>query len=152
MSRPQVKHSYFVTNSMLDHRMPSHRPQGHFHTSNIWQNCPYICTSWTCVSKKSKQFHVFIKFGWNFDAQILKIYKIHWKLRSKQTPVLFCKYLRMESSDLHEILCGGQLLTFELKFQISWRSVHKCECTSCKRAHFIVSARVYDSFADLHEP
>ena len=33
-------------------------------------------------------------------------------------PVLFCKYLRNESSDLHEILYGGQLLCCELKFQI----------------------------------
>ena len=44
---------------------------------------------------------------------------MHGKLRTKQTPVLFGKYLRNESSDLHEILCGDQLLTCELKFQIS---------------------------------
>ena len=31
----------------------------------------------------------------------------------KQTPVLFCKYLRNESSDLHEILYGGQILSCE---------------------------------------
>ena len=34
-------------------------------------------------------------------------------------PVLFCKYLRNESLDLHEILYGGELLSFELKFEIS---------------------------------
>ena len=47
-----------------------------------------------------------------------------------------------------EILCGGQLLSCELKFHISKRSVHKCARTSCKtaRARFIASACVYNSF------
>ena len=27
---------------------------------------------------------------------------------------------------------GGQLLSFEHKFQTSWRSVHKCVCRNCK--------------------
>ena len=39
-------------------------------------------------------------------------------------PVLFCKYFRNKSSDLHEILCGGQLLSCELtqlfKLAIEW--------------------------------
>ena len=30
-----------------------------------------------CAAKNSKEFHVFFKFGGNFEAQILKIYKIH---------------------------------------------------------------------------
>ena len=62
--------------------------------------------------------------------------------------ILFFKYLANESSDHHEILCGGQLLSCQPKFQISLRSVHKCAHTSCKRAHarFIASARVYDSY------
>ena len=47
---------------------------------------------------------------------------------------MFCKYLRNGSSDLYEILCGGQLLSCELRFQILWRSVHKWAHTSCKRA------------------
>ena len=61
--------------------------------------------------------------------------------------ILFCKYLCNGSSDLYEILCGVQWLSFELKFQNARRSVHKCAHTSCKRAHarFIASARVYDS-------
>ena len=88
----------------------------------------------------------------NFDAQIGKICKMHWKLRIKQTPVLFCKYLRNESLDLHEILCGGQILSCELKFQISWRSMHKnararmfyCKCARLRlmRKHLCT---------DLHE-
>ena len=65
--------------------------------------------------------------------------------------ILFCKYLRNGKSDLHEILFGGQLRSCELKFQISRRSVHKCERTSCKRARarFIASARIYDSCARI---
>ena len=70
-----------------------------------------------------------------FEAHILKICKIHRKSRIRQTTVLFCKYLANESSDLHEILCGGQLLSCELKFKISYRSVHKCARTSCKRVY-----------------
>ena len=32
--------------------------------------------------------------------------------------VLFCKYLRKESLHLHEILCGGQLLSCEINLSI----------------------------------
>ena len=55
----------------------------------------------------------------HFTNQILKICKIHRKLRVERTSVLFCKYLRNQSSDLYEILYGGQSLSCELKFQIS---------------------------------
>ena len=75
----------------------------------------------------------------------LKI-KVFWML------ILFCKYLHNESLDLHEILFGDQLLFCELKLYISQRFVHKCACTSCKRAHarFIKSARVYHSCARIY--
>ena len=49
-------------------------------------------------------------------AQTVKICKMHWKLRIKPTPVLFCKYLRNKSSDLHEILCGVQILQVVLEW------------------------------------
>ena len=67
------------------------------------------------------------------------------KLRIKQIPVLFCKYFRNESWDPHEILLGGQMLSCELKFQISWRFLNKCARTSYNRArvHFIVSTCTY---------
>ena len=67
-------------------------------------------------------------------------------------PVLFCKYLRNESSDLYEILCGGQFLSCELKFEISLRSTHTCACPSCKRARarYIANARVYNSCAHIY--
>ena len=52
------------------------------------------------------------------EARTGEICRMHWKLRIKKTPVLFCKYLRNESSNLHEIVCGGQSLSCELKFQI----------------------------------
>ena len=38
------------------------------------------------------------------------------KLNDWKTPVLFCKYLCNESSDLHEILCGGR--TYDHKIVI----------------------------------
>ena len=79
------------------------RPKDNFHTSHIWQNFHYTCTFWSCVCKNSKAFSIFFKFGRNFDAQILKIWKRHRKLRIKQTSVLFCKYLHNKSSDLYEI-------------------------------------------------
>ena len=77
-------------------------PQDHFHTCHIWQNFPYTCTFSSCVAKNSKAFPIFFKFGCNFDASILKTGKIHRKLKIKQTSVLFCEYLRNESSDLYE--------------------------------------------------
>ena len=49
----------------------------------IWERCTFsneILTFWNCAFKNSKEFHVFFRFGRNFDAQILKICKIHWKL------------------------------------------------------------------------
>ena len=65
---------------------------------------------------------------------------------------MFCKYLHNESSDLHEILCGKQLLSCGLTFQILWRFVHKCANTSCKRARvrFIAIMRVYNSSARIY--
>ena len=37
-----------------------------------WERCPFsneILTFWNCASKNSKEFHVFLKFGGNFDVQ-----------------------------------------------------------------------------------
>ena len=67
------------------------------------------------------------------------------KIKVFRKSILFCKYLRNESLDLYEILCGGQYLSYELKFQISLRSMHKYACTSCKkeRARYIVNVHVY---------
>ena len=81
----------------------------------------------------------------------MKICKINRKLRIKQISVLFCKYLCNKSSDLYEILYGGHSLSWEPKFQISWRSMHKCALTECKRARarFIAPARVYGSCARI---
>ena len=39
------------------------------------------------------------------------------KINVFEKSILFCKYLG--SSDLYGILCGGQLLSCELKFQVS---------------------------------
>ena len=63
----------------------------------------YVCSFWSCVCKNSKAFPIFFKFGRNFDAQILKIGKIHRKSKIKQTSVLFCEYILNKSSDLYEI-------------------------------------------------
>ena len=57
--------------------------------------------------------------------------------------ILFYKYLPNESSDLHEILYGGQLLSCELKFQNSWRSVLKCAWVVNTRARDKTCARAF---------
>ena len=74
------------------------------------------------------------------------------KIKVFRKSILFCKYLRNDSSDLYEILCGSQSLSCKLKFQISLRSMHKCACTSCKRvrARYITNARVYNSCARIY--
>ena len=115
-----------------------------------WDRSPFspdIRTFWYIVSKNSNRFYIIFTDGCVRGLVFWIFVKIHWILRIKQTSVLFCNYLHNESSDLHEILCGSQLLTFEPKSQISWRSVHKCASTSRKRARarFIASAHVYDS-------
>ena len=67
---------------------------------------------------------------------------------------MFWKYLRDESSDLHEILCGGHLLSCDHMYQISFRFVHKCVRTSCKRAgaRFVAITLVYNSCARIYAP
>ena len=68
------------------------------------------------------------------------------KIMIKEMLVLFCKYLRKESLDLLEILCGGQLLSCELNFKFDEDS-----CINARprvvnvHTRFIASARVYDS-------
>ena len=90
-----------------------------------WKRCSFsfdVWIFWNCAFDSSKKFHIVLKYWWNFDAQIFRICKKHRKSRSKQMSVLLCQYHHNESSDFHEILCGGQLLSSELKFQISWKS------------------------------
>ena len=84
-----------------------------------------------------------------FEVRNCKDMENTLKIKVIGKSTLFCKYLRSGSSNLHEILYGYQLLSCECKFQISWRSVHKCAHTSCKRARArsIASARVDDSCA-----
>ena len=42
------------------------------------------------------------------------------KIKVIRKSILVCKYFLNGGSDLYEILCGGQLLSCELKFKISW--------------------------------
>ena len=60
-----------------------------------------------------------VQFWRNFGAQIVKICKMHWKLRIKQTPVLFCKYFRNECLDLHEfyVVVKYYLVSWNFKFR-----------------------------------
>ena len=60
------------------------RPQGHFYTSNL----------------SNLGETLMLNFENMQNTLTLKI---------NQMPVSFCKYPRNESSDLHEILCGGQI-------------------------------------------
>ena len=58
------------------------------------------------------------------------------KIKVFRKSILFCKYLRNGSSDLYEILCGGQLLgSLSFKF-------HKDPCTSLRAQ--VVNARTCD--------
>ena len=52
-----------------------------------WERCTFsngILPLWNCAFKNPEEFHVVFKFGGNYDAQIFKIYKLHWKLGIKQ--------------------------------------------------------------------
>ena len=107
-----------------------------------------MISSFQIISRPSSNYQPWMTFevrNWKYMENTLKI-------KVFRRSILFCKYLRNEILDLHEILYGGQLLSCELMFQISWRSVHKCARTSCKRsrAHFIASAHVYDSCARIY--
>ena len=77
---------------------------------------------WYMISKKCHNHSVIIHIWGLWRCKTVKICKIHWKLRSKQRPVLFCKFLHKKRLDLCEIIFGGQLLSCLLKFKVSWRS------------------------------
>ena len=82
-----------------------------------------------------------------FEVRKCKNMKNTLKIKVIGKSILFCRYLRNKSSDLHEIWYGGQLLSCELNFKILWRFVHKCTRTSCKcaQSRFITRAHFYDS-------
>ena len=70
-----------------------------------------------------------------FEVQNCKDMENTLKIKVIRKSILFCKYLHNESSELHETLYGGQLLSCKLKFLISWRSINKCARMIPKRAH-----------------
>ena len=59
------------------------------------------------------------------------------KIKVFRKSILFCKYLHDGSSDLYEILLGGQLLSCELKFKF-----HDDPCTNARAE--VVNTRTYD--------
>ena len=89
-----------------------------------WDRSPFsldIRTFWYIFSKNANRFYIFFT-DWSVGGLLFWIFvKLYWNIRIKQTSVLFCKYLRNGSSAIQEILCGGELLSSELRFQISWR-------------------------------
>ena len=108
--------------------------------SIIWK------THWKLkVFGKSKLIHNYPPWK-TFEVQNCKNMENTLKIKVFGKSILFHKYLRNKSSDLHTIFYSGQLLSCELKFQISWRSVHQYACTSSKRAHAL-----YNSFALIYE-
>ena len=68
-------------------------------------------------SQKTKKFIIIQQFSISegFGDALLRIYEKYIENKRLKIPVLFCKYLCNKSSDLYEILCGGQLLSCELK-------------------------------------
>ena len=78
----------------------------------------FIGTFWYLVSKKFHHYSEIIHLCSLGRLEIVEIWKIHWKLRSKQRPILFCKCLRDERWDLYELFIW-YLLSCGLKFKIS---------------------------------
>ena len=74
---------------------------------------------WYRISKKCHNHSVIIHIWGLCRCKTVKICKIHWNSRSKQRPLLFCKYLCNKNSDLNEILYGDQLLSCDFMCQIS---------------------------------
>ena len=82
-----------------------------------WDRSPFspdIRTFWYIVSKNSNRFYIIFTDLCVGGLVFWIFVKIHWILRIQQTSVLFCKYLRDKSSDLHEIFCGRHLVSCEL--------------------------------------
>ena len=52
----------------------------------------------------------------NARAHVLSRVRAFTTAMDQTNVSIVCKYLANESSDLHEILCGGQLLSWELNF------------------------------------
>ena len=67
------------------------------------QLLPFPSPFWYLVSKELHNYLGIIHTWRLLRGITVKIYKIHRRLRIKETSVLFCKYLRSESPDLYEI-------------------------------------------------
>ena len=70
-----------------------------------------MISSFQIISRPSSNYQPWMTFevrNWKYMENTLKI-KVFGK------SILFCKYLRNKSLDLHEIFFGGQLLSCELK-------------------------------------
>ena len=77
-----------------------------------------------CFQKSQEGFCIF-QIRQELWCSNLKICKMYWKLRIKQTSILFCKCLRNESLDLYEILNLSSQDSSWPPQNILWRSVYK---------------------------
>ena len=104
---------------------------------------PEVGPFWYLSSQKNHRQSVIIHIWRLLKCKMGKIWKMHWKLTfierhyhfvyiSATNALIFMKY-------------GGQLLSCEIKFQISCRSVHKCARTQDKTGAraFTTHARVF---------
>ena len=108
--------------------------------------------------KKLKEISRIFQIWVKLLCSTFEICKIDWKLRIKQTQVLFCKYLRNESSDLHEISYGGQLLSLSLSFKFHGDScINACTQVVNVPAHVLLWVGMLTKilhphlFTDLYE-
>ena len=57
-----------------------------------WKRCIFsnmVITFWNCVLKKSKEFHVFFKFGWNLRLKLWKYGKLKENHESNKCQYFF---------------------------------------------------------------
>ena len=80
-----------------------------------------------------------------FEAQILKICKIHRKSRIKQSSVLFYKYLANQSSDLH-VVVNYYFVNLSLKFHEDL-CINACTPVVNSRAHISSRGRAFTTRA-----
>ena len=94
-------------------------------------------------SQKYQRQAVIIHIWMLLRCMMVKIWKFNWKLTILEKHYHFVNISPMKARIFIKILRGGQLLSCELNFWISWRFVHKSARKSCKRAYSQLNLRAY---------
>ena len=102
---------------------------------NRWYFLHWTYTFWYLSSQKYQRQSVNIHILRLLRCIMVKIWKMHWKLKCSESQYCFANISRMKAWNFVKFFYGDQLLSCELRFLISWWSINKCACMSRQSSH-----------------